>query len=526
MAVTLSIDRLRPVLTVRDLLSHPTLRGVRLLTEPTSSLDAMVRTASVQEVPVEDFVRESELVLTTAMGDGAIEERLARIVRQVKSSNASALAVAVPGYVDSVPESALRLADELDLPILELPWQVRFSEVLEMVFRHALESEMALVRRSEAISGLLTDAVLRGSDSPQLCQLLSEMLQRGVRLRDRWGDELAMIGQRGTTEAWETFEVRAGNRTIGQVEVEVGSKALDPADRSAVAHGVTSAGLVLLVEEAAQNGVARGRSDLLAALLHGWIDSLRDVELRAGAIGLRAEAAHIVACVEIGPNDAEAHRECVDDVRWAIQRASHTRRIPVFSMWADREVSIVVEGRHGQVESACRVLLADVRALVERRHPDADLTLGIGRTVETLSELPASFRDARTALRLGAGMKGPGSLTTYRDLGAYPALYATSGVTGAMPVLDDLVMRWLGPILEYERRTGLQLVRTLEVLFEQNGNVSAAARSLEINRQSLLYRLAKIESLAEVDLHSASDRFALELALRLNQVTALKTVRA
>jgi DNA-binding PucR family transcriptional regulator len=73
----------------------------------------------------------------------------------------------------------------------------------------------------------------------------------------------------------------------------------------------------------------------------------------------------------------------------------------------------------------------------------------------------------------------------------------------------------LGPLIEYDRATGRNLLETLEVYLASGGNASAAARQLFLNRHSLLYRLAKIERLTGCSLEDGSDRFVLDLSVRL-----------
>jgi purine catabolism regulator len=56
------------------------------------------------------------------------------------------------------------------------------------------------------------------------------------------------------------------------------------------------------------------------------------------------------------------------------------------------------------------------------------------------------------------------------------------------------------------------------VFLTENGNTTAAARRLFLNRHSLMYRLRKVEELTGRDLKRHEDRFLLELALRLRRV--------
>ena len=76
----------------------------------------------------------------------------------------------------------------------------------------------------------------------------------------------------------------------------------------------------------------------------------------------------------------------------------------------------------------------------------------------------------------------------------------------------------LAPLIQYDRQRSRNLLETLEVFLEENGNTTAAARRLFLNRHSLMYRLRKIEELTGRDLHRHEDRFLLELSLRLRRI--------
>jgi PucR family transcriptional regulator, purine catabolism regulatory protein len=76
----------------------------------------------------------------------------------------------------------------------------------------------------------------------------------------------------------------------------------------------------------------------------------------------------------------------------------------------------------------------------------------------------------------------------------------------------------LAPLEAYDEDTARGLIETLETFLRENGNTSQAARSLFLNRHSLMYRLRKIEALTGRSLDSHDDRFILELSLRLRRM--------
>lgn len=73
--------------------------------------------------------------------------------------------------------------------------------------------------------------------------------------------------------------------------------------------------------------------------------------------------------------------------------------------------------------------------------------------------------------------------------------------------------RLVEPLLAYDRERRSDLVRTLRVYFAAGANASEAADRLFLHRNSLLYRLARIEKLTSLDLKEPRARLALQLGL-------------
>lgn len=81
------------------------------------------------------------------------------------------------------------------------------------------------------------------------------------------------------------------------------------------------------------------------------------------------------------------------------------------------------------------------------------------------------------------------------------------------------------PLVEYDEKREMDLINTFIVYNENAGNVSQAARVLNLHRQSLLYRLRKIESLTNLSLTNPDDVFLLDFSIKIwmssgNQISA------
>jgi len=69
------------------------------------------------------------------------------------------------------------------------------------------------------------------------------------------------------------------------------------------------------------------------------------------------------------------------------------------------------------------------------------------------------------------------------------------------------------PLVEHDRERRSDLVKTLKVYFDTGANVSEAADRLFLHRNSMLYRLSRVEKLTGLNLKDPRARLALQLGL-------------
>jgi purine catabolism regulator len=145
---------------------------------------------------------------------------------------------------------------------------------------------------------------------------------------------------------------------------------------------------------------------------------------------------------------------------------------------------------------------------------EARVTGGASRVHAGLGALPAAAREARDALRIGRRVYGPGRLIPYADLGLYRVLHSLRDT----PELAGFFEQTLGPLVEYDRRTGENYLETLEAFFACHGNLSETAQRLGYHRNSLMYRIRRIQEIGGVDLDDPETRLSLQVALKAKRL--------
>ena len=511
-----------------------------------------VRWVAVIEWPVEDFVARDEFVLTT--GIGCDEAQFTQLVTEVADAEAAALCLAVgPGApYPAAPAGALAVADERGMPLIEIPWEVRFADVLRSLTDRLLSARYAATMGSpDRLPAGFTDALLHRHGLRAIAEALEGMTERGVLVLDadlvvcahgplaeeRLGTEalrrqpalaraLDPAALEGLRASLPDDDVRAvpgapeaglpaGLLTAAVAQGVVHGYVLalseeqkpdDPlvVERLALGHAAVAVAIETLRRRAAAEAEARVRGDFLWELASGVLVNRQELAAKAVLLGYAVERPYrvLVAAADAGAD--AALDEVVRHLRrhGAVDGLEATRR-------GDRVLAVVpAEAAPALAPTELARRLAPV--VGER------VSWGIADGATPLGELAEGMRGAERALRVGRALQGSGTVADAAALGPFLLLDALARDDAACHTAEAV----LAPLTRYDSERSRNLLETLEVFLEENGNTTAAARRLFLNRHSLMYRLRKIEALTQRDLHRHEDRFLLELSLRLRRIAA------
>ncbi|MEU9161568.1 helix-turn-helix domain-containing protein [Streptomyces sp. NPDC048424] len=140
--------------------------------------------------------------------------------------------------------------------------------------------------------------------------------------------------------------------------------------------------------------------------------------------------------------------------------------------------------------------------------PARRITAGVADPVRGLAELPAAWEQAVAAARAAVAQPRLGPVAQWSAIGPYRLLATLS----ADPVDDPAARALLTPAHR-------ELARTAEVFLDCAGQAGRAAAALGIHRQTLYYRLARVEQLTGLDLDEGEDRLLLHMALKAARLT-------
>lgn len=505
--------------SVGEVLGVSTLAEARLIAGE-SGLGRIVQRLNVMEVPdILAWVKPHELLLTTGYPLRNTPQSLGRLVADLDERGLAALAIKLGRYVDELPGEMAEQADRLGFPLILLPNDVGFDDILNQVLTDILNRQAAVLARAEEAHRALVQVVLAGGGLNEVTVEVAALLDVAVAAVDGGGRVLAAAGPADHVAALRESINREGvaGRSLASVPVVAGghhhgrivayshSGAIRESDIGILERAATVAALVVTRQEAVNAVESKYRADFLRDVLTGRAGTAERVTTRARAFGWDLARPVTVLVAELDPDGDErsAQDRLVTGWTAAVRRHDPRGAVAGFS----HEVVAVVDAGLDASRVAKDAAVAFADAL------PATFSTGTSRRCAGAQTLPEAYSQALKAARVGRQLHGPGAVAHFDQLGVYRLL----SLVNDTEELHAFVRETLGPLATDDDAENGDLRRTLQVLLETNLNVAETARRLHFHYNTLRYRIGKLERLL--------GNFTEDHHLRLNLTLALHVLR-
>ncbi|MEV1063809.1 helix-turn-helix domain-containing protein [Streptomyces sp. NPDC050263] len=250
-----------------------------------------------------------------------------------------------------------------------------------------------------------------------------------------------------------------------------------------------------LLADEAQHGADLTR-ELRAVLTAqpGWQRDMAVAELRT-ALGARADGPHTVVCVTPWPS---ADPDDAPSVR-TLPGATALCTVP----WGAASQSLALLVRLRSTDTLTPATSAAARLLDRAGEAAAGVAAGVAAGRAGLTELGAAWEEASASARAALAEPRLGPVARWASIGPYRLLTALPPQSPQDPAVRSL----LSPAHR-------ELARTAEVYLDCAGQAGRTAAELGIHRQTLYYRLSRVEQLTGLDLDDGEDRLLLHMTLK------------
>lgn len=478
-----------------DLLAEHALQ-LRLHTPSSSaSLNRPIRASAPTELlDPSPFLSADTLVLTSGIGFNFADPRTwTAYAERLAAAEVAALAFATGTAHRALPPTLVAACADLDLPLVEVPAEVPLLQVDRHVEQMLQQEHVETINRGLRLADEIARHANSGADLSTLLASLYAEVGAPLAIYDSYGSVIARFPA-ATSWAAESKQPHATGQT--RIPLPMGLRApcvlvvrLDTRALSLEAL-LGPAASVLALQLNLQQASHEHRQFQMRHLLAqcaDWEEAKRnDIAQALRSIGIEFSGPVSLLLANMAGEYAATS--------WQLRVALHE---------CFRLVSLAeIDGRLWAFAQQPRI---ETDALVQRLLSiDPDQPLALKVEAQSLEDLRLAVAQAPDVLRRTDRPR----LMPELSLASMVAATAGRGArTGAQ--------RFLQPLVEHDARRAVTLMPTLEAFLANDAQHARACHELRIHRNTLSYRLRRIQELLEVDLSTLEAQATCLLALRL-----------
>ncbi|MEW9700487.1 PucR family transcriptional regulator [Paenibacillus sp. SI8] len=542
-------------LTVQEVLERPHFQHA-YIAAGTQGLNRLVRWVHIIEViHFEELLQGGEMILTTGAAFKSDTESFTIYLEQLVKKNVSCLCIEMGHYLSSVPQEWIEIAEAYGFPLIIFPQAVRFIDITQDIHAHIINQHHQTLQDLEKISREFHRMTLTSQGVTQVLQLLQSSTKAQVIYVPAEGQP-KFIPQAAGREYKQWMALLEGRLQESSLAGQPTSPSLMEMEGQTVivqpvgAMGKTWAHIVMalsrkpqeyeyLILDSASLSIAQDllrkrymeERKLYSQTL--WVDDLlhlriRDEEQVKVLIGKDfkrlSELSYHVCLIEFGLEQDGANFYESDGVESLGIHLSMTVRsvfeqhafYPLITLQNNR---LVVVAFDQTPKRPAKERLQHVFQSLQQMKTEEEikLVIGVGQANRNMLNAYVGYQEAIQAISLSPTLQE--QVLFFDELGVFQLLFQIGDKT----TLHTFVKSYLGPLIDHDLARGSELLRTLKVYLDHDGSKQIAAQQLFIVRQSLYYRLEKIEELLGADYMSPEKRLALQVAIRAYQLLHAET---
>lgn len=496
-------------------------------------------------------LQNDELILVAPRENGAGKQTTdVDVVRWASENKASAVVLS-----DTPSPNAIAEANAYGIPVMTLPNGSRIRMVEKAVVSLLVDHKGQIERRGTQIYRQLTQISSRNEGMPELINEMARLTNKAVVIQDKRLQILYSSVQPQFVAYWE--EVENFLRKVDNLPVDMQDRHrvteiespvlmqslptpgmarlvspiitkdvgrgylsiigrdndLDDIDSLVAEHGAAACALEMAKAKAISDTEKRLRGTFLDRLLIG--DVSQQEALRQGERFEHNMLETHVAVVLAWQGDKTPSLRRLETIINNVVSVQHAAAL-VWQRERENEVLVFHANEDKDPVTASMRLAKLFTSEIQRQYPGAKVALGVGQAAHDISAWRSSYRDAVQALDLAMRLQTDTPLYI-GDLGVYQLILGLSDREKLLSFCE----RTLGPLLDYDMRQHADLIKTLEAFFACHGNLSQTADMLIVHRNTLLYRMNRINEIAQIDLDRPEIRLALHLALTVRRLLTL-----
>jgi purine catabolism regulator len=481
----------------------------------------------VEVINIKKLLNGNELILTTGLGWKDSKALFISFLLQLIESNALGLCIEMGTHTSIIPQEVIEIANEHQFPIILFHEEVAFVQITQDIHSVLINQQYQMISNLESYSQTLNKKLLEINHYEEVLTFFQKFLD--VQVVAFLNEDTIFIPQLSATERRLVLEKIEGEQQdspvaaiarqpvqilghqFAELVIMTKDKEITEFDLLILDRTTTALAQYLLrdlyVQEKRRKEEAEWMTDWLEG--HHSNEGIKE-HLAYVEPGLKLNGGVVCAC-KLNLTDKSS---TLDGTYFKLlfRTIFEQQGFYVFSIEI-RHLLIFILGNKRTVKTWKARMSDGFKRLNTAEYCQklkvSTISFGVGKFVKQLTDVHMSYRTAKETLILQDKLSNEEKSYFYDDLHLYPIL----SLINRHSDLQEIVMEYLQPVMEYDQKSNGKLIETLRAYLACNGSKQETAKKLFVVRQTMYHRIEKLESLLGQDFMNPEKRLAIEFML-------------
>ncbi|MED4228377.1 PucR family transcriptional regulator [Neobacillus cucumis] len=523
-----------------ELLTIPQLTGMQVIAGD-SGTEREVESVNMMDAPdIIQFLKKNEFLVTTAYHFKDHPYMLTELARAMAEQGCAGLGIKTKRFLDEVPEEVIKLANQVALPIIELPLELSLGEIVNLTFQTILDKRAAELQLVLETHKQFTTIIMQGKGIQLLLHDLSRIIDRPVQLIDQHHKPITQpitnldfyelidgitfqsskpspisFSILSTKEECTLFPVLISDKKYGFLIIIGKIDNTDQLTLLTIEQATNVISFSLMKEIALKQHDRSIRNDFFLHFLDGTLSSQEEIIGRAAEFSLQNQQMYICAVGKIDgqlqqPTYIQQHEDT--DELFDFIESDLTEKTPHIHFFKKGERCILLFEVQENIPTPSEFVEANLLQVQERvaKFFGKTISFGVSTLCQNFLQTKSAFKEAIDALSQGKLSKKKAYIQTYHTkdimelMRQIPLEDLKNYYTFALSGFNDTK-------IEEEQ----SLLETLSVYLETHCQISETAKRLFVHRNTVVYRIEKCEEILGRSLKDSETTLQIRLALRI-----------
>lgn len=512
-------------------------------------VDREILYIDAMEVPdIIPWIKKNELMITTGYAMNRDEGVLLDIIKAMAKAGSSGIALKTK-FFGEITQKIKDLANELQVPVIEVPRDMAFINLANPLMKKVVNAQNQKLEFNKAMNEKFLEIQIEGGGFQEICAVLGEMLGCLILVADHRQMLLGCYPEGEGAERWlaknayedttiqkqlkeyvekskdEIVAASAGEWEIRAMGIYVKNKCngflyavglkgkFDEMSEIAL----RQAGVYLALEFSKKGLVEQTEyyqdNNFFFDLISGNIQTEEDAVKRAR--GLKWPSFSYILVVgdidefeKVIRNKTEAEVNIFKDEIMQIHKDVLRRHRQCFFV-GNKSDSFHCLFTKDIEKSEILKCMKEIQRQIYKNY-GAWITIGVSTEIFSYHDFIMAYKKARTAITIGK-KRGKREICFIEDLRLEEAFFEMA----KMDIFREFVDETLLELKMHDEKYGTPFLETLKTLAEHHGARKETAETLFLHRNTLAYRIRRIEQLTGADLNDPDVLFQVNLVMKI-----------